>query len=47
LNAVLGIAYFTAFMFKTTNPDISAIGAYVMVGAMAGTAVLEGAQFKL
>ena len=47
INAVAGIAYFIAFMFKTTNPDISAVGACVMVGTMTGTAILEGVQFKM
>lgn len=46
LNALAGIAYFTAFFFKT-NPDISAVGAAVMVGTMGGAAVLEGIVFKL
>lgn len=47
LNALAGIAYFTAFFFKSTNPDISAGGAAVMVGTMGGFAVLEGLAFKL
>ncbi|KAL1876851.1 hypothetical protein VTK73DRAFT_9153 [Phialemonium thermophilum] len=47
LNALAGIGYFTAFMFKATNPDISAGGAAVMIGTMGGTAALEGIMFKL
>jgi hypothetical protein len=46
LNAVAGIAYFTAFFFKS-NPDISAAGAAVMIGTMAGATVLQGIVFKL
>ncbi|KAG9758073.1 hypothetical protein KCU73_g4084, partial [Aureobasidium melanogenum] len=46
LNALAGIGYFTAFFFKT-NPDISAGGAAVMIGTMAGAAALEGIVFKL
>lgn len=47
LNALAGIGYFTAFMFKTNNPDISAGGAAVMIGTMGGATVLEGIMFKL
>lgn len=47
LNALSGIAYFTAFAFKSTNPDISAGGACVMIGTMAGTAVVDGVVFKV
>ncbi|RBR22926.1 uncharacterized protein FIESC28_04224 [Fusarium coffeatum] len=46
LNALAGIAYFTAFFFKQ-NPEISAVGAAVMTGTMAGGAVLQGIVFKL
>ena len=46
LNAVAGIAYFTAFFFKKLNPTVSAAGAAIMVGTVGGSAVLEGFIFK-
>lgn len=46
LNTVAGIAYFAAFMFKKSQPHVSAIGSAVMIGTVAGAAVLEGVMFK-
>ncbi|TXC08244.1 hypothetical protein FocTR4_00004234 [Fusarium oxysporum f. sp. cubense] len=46
LNTLAGVAYFTAFFFKT-NPEISAASAAVMVGTVAAGAALEGMVFKL
>ena len=46
LNAVAGVAYFTAFFFKHANPPVSAIGAAIMVGTVGGSAALEGIIFK-
>ncbi|KAF7502179.1 hypothetical protein GJ744_006768 [Endocarpon pusillum] len=47
LNALAGIAYFAAFAFKTSQPEISAVGACVMIGTMAGAAALEGTVLKI
>ncbi|SCO55468.1 uncharacterized protein FFMR_12624 [Fusarium fujikuroi] len=46
LNTLAGVAYFTAFFFKT-NPGISSASAAVMVGTVAAGAALEGMVFKL
>jgi hypothetical protein len=46
LNAVAGVGYFTAFMFKTANPPVGAVGAAVMIGTMGGALVLKGAIFE-
>ena len=46
LNAVAGVAYFTAFFFKHANPPVSAVGAAIMVGTVGGSAALEGIIFK-
>ncbi len=45
LNAVAGVGYFTAFMFKTSNPPVGAVGAAVMIGTMGAATVLKGAVF--
>lgn len=46
MNAVAGIAYFIAFAMQSSQPHVSAVGAIVMTGTVAGTAVLEGIIFK-
>ena len=47
LNTVASIAYFTAFFFKSTNPEVSLVGAALMTGTMGGMAALEGIVFKM
>lgn len=46
LNALAGTAYFTAFVFKSSQPHISGIAAGAMIGTGVGTAILEGIIFK-
>jgi hypothetical protein len=46
LNAVTGITYFTAFIFKQANPPISAVNTAIMVNTVGNTAVLKGIIFK-
>ncbi len=47
LNALSGVCYFTAHMLKSSNPDISAGAAAIMVGTVGGTAVVGAISFDV
>ena len=46
LNAIAAIGYFTAFMFKKDEVEVTAVGMVVLEIGTVGLAVVEGVMFK-